>query len=304
MYSVVAMCFIMLLRNDLITLGIAAFWGIGAYASTMLVMKADASFWVALPAAAIITGLFAFIFGLVLIRNPGFSFIIMTMLIGLLFVVVVGSTQWLGGYTGIVAIPAPDPITIPFLTTIKFTSSISQYYLMLFLFVISVLIISGFYASSIGRAWTAIGLNSQLAASIGINVFRYRMLAFIVSCAITGLIGAYYAHFIGCLHPDTFNIFKTIYVHMYAILGGVGYPFLGPTVGSGILVFFPEFMRITREIEPIITGLLLIVLMIFLPTGVLSLPGIRAFAKDPVGTIARIPAWIKSRQSRRGTREP
>jgi len=304
MYAVLAMCFIILLRNDLITLGIAAFWGIGAYASTMLVMKADVSFWVALPAAAIITGLFAFIFGLVLIRNPGFSFIIMTMLIGLLFVVVVGSTQWLGGYTGIVAIPAPDPITIPFLTTIKFTSSISQYYLMLFLFVISVLIISAFYASSIGRAWTAIGLNSQLAASIGINVFRYRMLAFIVSCAITGLIGAYYAHFIGCLHPDTFNIFKTIYVHMYAILGGIGYPFLGPTIGSGVLVLFPEFMRITREIEPIITGLLLIVLMIFLPTGVLSLPGIRTFAKDPVGSISRIPAWFRSRQSRRGTREP
>ncbi len=300
MYSVLAMGFVLVLRTGLITLGIAAFYGVGAYASAMMVMKGGMSFWVALPAAAIMTGLFAWFFGFLFIRNPGFSFIIMTMLLNLLFVVAVGSTQWLGGYTGVVDIPAPNAIhIIPFLPPLEFTSVSAQYYLMLFLFLVSVVIFSAFYASSVGRAWTAIGLNPQLASSLGINVFRYRVVGFVVASAVTGLIGAYYAHFIGCLHPDTFNLFKTIYVHMYAIVGSVIHALLGPSVGSTVMVFFPEFMRVTREIEPIITGLLLIIFMIFLPSGLLSLPGVRAFATDPRGVMGRAGKAIKSLGARK-----
>jgi branched-chain amino acid transport system permease protein len=298
MYAILAMAFVLLLRTGLYTLAIAAFWGVGAYSSAMLVMKAHLSFWLALPSSAIMTGVLALFFGFLLIRNPGFGFVIMTMLIGLLFVVLVGSTKWLGGYSGILNIPAPDPIHIPFLSPIEFVSSTTYYYLLLFLFVVVVLVFSAFYASSIGRAWTAIGLNSQLAASLGINVFRYRLLAFVVSCTTTGLIGSFYAHFIGYIQPSTFNMFKTIYVQVHAILGGIGFPFLGPLIGSTVMVFFPEFMRITREIEPIITGALLVLLMIFLPSGVLSLPGVRALATDPVRSVAKIGKRIKSLVSR------
>ncbi len=302
MYSILAMTFILILRTGLITLGVAAFWGVGAYTSAMMVTKAGMSFWIALPASAIITGIFALIVGLLFCRTGGFSFVIMTMLINLLFVVAVGSTKWLGGYQGIVGIPAPDPINLPFLPPITFASSHTQYYLLLLILIIVVVILSSVYASSIGRAWNAIGLNDQLASTLGINVFKYRVMAFVLASTLVGLVGSFYAHFVGVIRPEAFNIFKTIYVHIYAILGSVLHAFLGPAVGSAVLVYFPELISKTREIEPIITGLLLILLMIFLPAGLLSLPVVRAFATDPRGAMGKAVKAIKSLPSRRGAR--
>jgi branched-chain amino acid transport system permease protein len=164
----------------------------------------------------------------------------------------------------------------------------SFYYLMLLFALIWVAIYAVLYESSTGRAWTAIGLDSRLAASLGINVYRYRVLAFVVSCFTAATMGAFYAHYQNSLLPGTFDIFKTVYVQVYAILGGIQFPLLGPLIGAIVMVFFPEFMRITREIEPVFTGVLLILLIVFLPTGLLSLPGVRSVAVDPIGILARI----------------
>ncbi len=292
--SILAMTFILLLRTGLITLAIAGFWGVGAYSSAMLVTKLGMSFWLSLPLSALIAGVIALMLGYVLIRNPGFSFVIMTMILNLLFVVAIGGTSFLGGYMGIVNIPPPDPIKLPLLPALEFVSNTQYYYLLLFLFLVVVAVYYAFYRSSIGRAWNAIGLNPLLASTLGINVFRYRLLAFVIAGATAGLMGGFYAHFLGVLKPDTFNLFKTVYVHIFAILGGVDFPVLGAIVGSLVMVFFPEFMRVTREVEPIITGAMLILLVLFLPSGILSLPGLRAFASEPVGTIARIRNALKS----------
>jgi branched-chain amino acid transport system permease protein len=285
--GILAMTFVLLLRTGLITLAIAAFWGVGAYSSTMLALKLNLSFWLCLPASTIITGVIALGLGLVLVRNPGFSFVIMTMIMGMLFGVIIGSSKFLGGYSGIVGIPPPDTINIPLLPPIEFVSETSFYYLMLFFLLLVFAVFSGFYRSSTGRAWTAIGLNSQLAHSLGINVYGYRVLAFVVAGATAGLIGSFYAHYLQVLRPETFGLFKTVYVHIYAILGGIGFPFLGPIVGSTLMVLFPEFMRMTREVEPIFTGALLVLLILFLPTGILSLPGLRALGAHPVQSAAK-----------------
>jgi branched-chain amino acid transport system permease protein len=121
----------------------------------------------------------------------------------------------------------------------------------------------------------AIGLNPHLAESIGVNVFRYRLLAFVIASAVAGLEGSFYAHYIGSINPHAFNIFKTIHIHIYAILGGIGFAFLGPIIGTFIMTFVPESLRIAKEIEPILTGGLLIILIIFLPGGILSLLDLR-----------------------------
>jgi ABC-type branched-subunit amino acid transport system permease subunit len=108
------------------------------------------------------------------------------------------------------------------------------------------------------------------------------------SAVITGLMGAFYAHYLGSLRPDSFNLFKTMYIQIYAILGGISFPFIGPLFGTIIMTFFPELMRVTKEIEPIITGMLLIIFMIFLPTGILSLPGLKVFFADPARFLIKI----------------
>jgi len=285
--AMLAMTFIMMLRTGLISLGIAAFWGVGSYSSTLLVMKLNLSFWLTLPASALITGVIALCLGFPLIKNAGFSFVILTAVIGMIFVVAVGNIPFLGGYSGIANIPPPDPIRILFLPPQEFVSKAQYFYLALFLFVVVVLICSAFYAAWTGRAWTAIGLNPRLAESLGINVFRYRLLAFVVASGIAGLVGSYYAHYQSFIMPNTYGLFATIYTQIYAILGGIGYATLGPVVGAAVMTFFPEFMRITREVSPIFTGALLILLIMFLPRGLLSLLDRRAVVTERIAKIAK-----------------
>jgi branched-chain amino acid transport system permease protein len=266
------MTFVMMLRTGLISLCIAAFWGIGAYASAMLVIHGHLSFWLSLPLSTLITAAFAFAIGYVIIKNAGFTFIILTTVIGMLFVVVVGNIAWLGGYSGVPNIPPPNPINLGPLGSIVFDEKVDFFYLALFLFALIVLVVNAFYSSWAGRAWNAIGLNPRLAQSMGVNVFRYRLLSFVVACAIAGLVGSFYAHYQTFIIPTAFNLFpKTIYIQVYAVLGGVGYATLGPIVGAALLTFFPEFVSVAEEKSIIIVGAMLLLVIIFLPKGLLSL---------------------------------
>jgi branched-chain amino acid transport system permease protein len=271
--AVLAMTFILMLRTGLICLGIAAFWGIGAYASAMLSMKLGLPVWLSLPAAAVITAIIAAFIGAFLVKQGGFGFIIQTLAFGFMIVLIFGTFQVFGGYVGIVGISHPEPIPIPFVGSMTFTSisKMPFYYLMLFLTLLMVLILTAFYSSTAGRAWRAIGLSAHLAESLGMNLFNYRLLAFIIASTIAGLMGSFFAHYYGTLVPGSFGPFKTINVHVYAILGGINFPILGPVIGSLIMTLVPEFLRITEGVEPIFTGIIMILLVLFLPDGLLGL---------------------------------
>lgn len=271
--AALAMTFTMLLRAGLISLANATFWSFGAYTSALAVMKLGLSFWIALPLSAITAGVIGCGLGYLLVRNTGFSFLILTSVLSMLIVLVYGNINWLGGFQGIEAIPPPESIPVPYLGHIEFVSKASFYYLMLFLVAVVMVVFSAFYKSWAGRAWSAIGLSPDLAESIGVNLRRYKLLAFVVSSSAAGLMGSFYAHYIGAITPSGFGIFETIRIHICAILGGLGYAILGPIIGSLIMTLMPEMLRITGEMEPIFTGFLLIFLIKFLPGGVLSLGG-------------------------------
>jgi branched-chain amino acid transport system permease protein len=273
-HAVLAITFIMCLRTGMINMGISAFWGIGAYASALLVMKLNMSFWLSLPLTILITGIIAVIFGYILIGSgsTGFAFVILSSVIGMLFSTAVGSIDYVGGYAGIRNIPAPNPISLPFLPPIEFSvvDKIPFYYLALSLFIIIVLVIKALFASRVGRAWKAIGLNAQLGGSIGINIFGYKMAVFVVSSAIAGLIGAFFAHYMGFVTPDAYGMWVNIYVQVYAILGGIGYIILGPIIGSTLMTILPESLRQIQDFAPIVLGTLLILLILFLPNGLMG----------------------------------
>jgi branched-chain amino acid transport system permease protein len=271
--AALSITFIMMLRTGLISLGMAAFWGIGAYLSAMMVLKAGMSFWVAMPVSAVVTGLVAVVLGYILIGSgsSGFTFVILSSVIGMLFTVAVGNISYLGGYSGIPNIPAPDPIKLPFLPALEFTSKVQYFYLAVVLFIVVVVIVQALYKGWIGRAWTAIGLSPRLAESIGIDIFKYKLLGFVVASAIAGLIGSFYAHYEGFVVPDSFNTWVNIYIQLYAILGGIGYVITGPLLGAAVMKFVPEAMRVANLIAPIVTGLILILLILFLPQGLLGL---------------------------------
>ena len=99
--TILAMTFVLMLRTGLISLAIAAFWGMGAYASTLFVVKLNLSFWLSLPASTVLVGIIALGIGFVFVRNAGFGFLMLTAVLGMLIVVVFGNIPLLGGYAGI-----------------------------------------------------------------------------------------------------------------------------------------------------------------------------------------------------------
>lgn len=273
--TVLAITFIMLLRTGMINLGIVAFFGVGAYTSAVLVEKLGLSFWLSLPASAVITGIFALILGLVIIERgrAGFSFVLLTAIIGMLFSVAVGNIDYLGSYIGFPFISRPDTINLPLLPEIVFsaTDKVPYYFLALFLFVIVILVIKALFSSQTGRAWTAIGLNPQQAESLGIDVYKYKLLVFVTASVLLGLFGSFYAHYMTFIKPSSFGMWVNIYIQVYAILGGIGYIILGPLVGASVMITIPELTRVFTDYAPIIQGTLLIVLILFLPEGLLGL---------------------------------
>jgi branched-chain amino acid transport system permease protein len=281
--SVLAMTFILLFRTGLITIAIAAFWGIGAYASALLSTNYGVPVWLALPASAAITAIISLLAGALLANKGGNAFVILTMVFGFLAILVFGTFEIFGGYVGIFNIPPPEPVHLPFFGTIEFTSKIPYYYLMLLLLGIVVATHSAFYAAWTGRAWRAISLSPRLAASLGINLFRYRLLAFVIGATSAGLMGSFYAHYYGSVIPATFDPYKTIYAHVYAILGGVSFAVFGPIIGAFVMTVVPELLRIAKEIEPIFTGVIVILLVMFLPNGLL---GLSRKARRPSSLIA------------------
>jgi branched-chain amino acid transport system permease protein len=272
--------FSMLFSTGLITMGAAGFWGIGAYTSALLVLKAGLSFWIALPLAALMTALVAFVVGIVIVRAPGVAFIIQTMVVNMILVQVFGHFEFFGGWAGLLDIPAPNPIG-----PITFTSKTANYYLILVLLLVNILGFYALYTSRVGRAWSAIRLNARLAETLSVDIFRYRLAAFMISAAGAGLAGSFYAHYFQTLEPNMFNVFKSIYVQIYSILGGLNFYILGPVIGAAIITFVPELLRVSKEIEPIMTGAVLILLVIFLPGGILSLPErVGFFRKGPMAS--------------------
>ena len=275
MYAILAMTFVMMLRTGLINLGIAAFWGIGAYISTILVMKLGLSFWLSLPLSTLITAAIALMLGYVLLgkAGSGFTFVMLTSVIGMLFNVVVGNIPYVGGYSGITNIPRPDAIVLPFMT-IDFSSKAHFFYLALFMLVVAILVASAFYSSWAGRAWKAIGLNPRLAESIGVNIFRYKLLVFVLGSALAGFAGSFYAHYEGFITPSSYQMWVNIYIHIYGILGGIGYPIWGPLVGSAILIPLDEWTNAVftgnlAAVSRLIYGGMLVALILWQPRGLL-----------------------------------
>ena len=264
---VLAMSFSMLISTGLITIGTASFWAIGAYTSAILVLNYDLSFWIALPISTLVTGIVALALGAVIVRTPGVAFVVQTMVINMILVQVFGHFEVLGGWAGVLDIPSPNPIG-----PLEFTGKVASYYLVVVLLLVNILAFYALYTSRVGRAWGAIRLNARLAETLGVDLFRYRLAAFMISSAGAGLAGSFYAHYFQSLEPGMFSVFKSIYVQIYSILGGLNFYILGPVLGSLIMTFVPEFLRVSKEIEPIVTGGILVGLVIFLPGGILSLP--------------------------------
>lgn len=262
---ILGMTFSMLYSTGLITLGAAAFYAVGAYTSTVLVMYARLSFWVALPLTVIISAILALGFGAIFVRNAGVAFVIISLIFAQVVVITGGQAEFLGGWGGIIGIPHPDS-----LGPVEFATKRDFYYLILAFLLLIVVVYTALYSSRIGRAWRAIKLGPNLAGTLGINAYHYRLLAYVIGSTTAAVAGCFYAHYFQNITPGAFSGWLSIYVQLYAVLGGLEFYVLGPAIGAVIMTFVPEYLRVVKEIEPIITGILLLIIILFLPGGILG----------------------------------
>lgn len=245
----------------MMAIGHAAFYGIGAYASTKLMMDAHAPFLLAFLGAGLIAGAFGYLLGRPTLRLEGIYLALATLAFNLIvWLVLLNWNSFTNGPLGIRSIPAPDLFGwVP-------QSRGDFFYLMLGLVCIVIFVISRLVDSRFGRALVAIREDQLAAAATGINVTRLKVQAFVISAFFAGLAGAFYAHFVGYISPDSFMIAESFVLLTMLALGGQG-NIVGPIVGAAVLVILPEVFRSVSEYRMLLYGIVLIAVILTRPRG-------------------------------------
>jgi len=246
---------------------------IGAYTSTLLVMKLGLSSWMTMPLAGVFAAIIACLIGFPFVRLKGIYFSIVTIFFSEM--VVLTAQQWqglTGGSTGIFNISRPDPIVIPGILNITFSSKADFYYLMLVLMVISLFILYIVENSRVGLTLRGIQQADSLAESVGINTIGFKVLAFSIGSFFAGLTGGFYTHYISAINPDSFSFLFAIYILIYMTVGGEK-RFIGPILGAFVLTILPEVLRPLKAFVPFFFAAVLMAVIFLMPEGLVGLPG-------------------------------
>lgn len=245
-----------------ISLGHAAFLGIGAYTSAMLYTEAGFPFWLSVPLSGLVAGAIGALLAIPCLRVRDDFLAITTMGIGFVAEAVFLYTPFFGGAMGIGGINLPN----------WFGREVtkSEYFLLIVLVFGFLLILDHRMGRSwIGLAWASIREDEQAAGAMGVDVVRFKVLAFILGSAIAGLAGGFYAHFLTFIMPQNFGFGQSIVILCMVVFGGIGTRW-GPILGAVILGILPEIFRPIMEYRTFLYGLLLLAMMRFQPGGILG----------------------------------
>lgn len=243
-----------------LSFGQAAYYGIGAYTTALMITKASIPLPLCIVASIILAGICALIFGYFCVRLIGIYFAILTMAFGqLVFYIIFQWYDFTGGDNGIQGIPVPPLLQDPHV-----------YYYFTLAVVIAALIVMWFIINSpFGYTMRAIRDNSNRTRFIGINIRKYMLINFVISGMFAGLAGSLWAPFNRSIAPDLANWGHSgIPVFMAVIGGPLG--FFGPLVGSVVYTFLSAFVTGFTEYWPITIGIIIIFIVLFLPGGILG----------------------------------
>jgi branched-chain amino acid transport system permease protein len=257
--------------TGLVSLGHAAFLGIGAYAEALLLGQ-GLPFWITLPAAALLTGAAGVAVGVPTLRMSGLYLAIATLAFGS----IVGNVlqKWdslTGGFDGL-AVPSPT------LFGVRLDEPDGLYYLSLVVLALVIWVTLNVLRSPLGRAFVAIRDSEVSAQSMGINLALYKTIAFGLSAAMTGLAGGLFAHYVRHLAPDSFDILLSIQLVTIVFVGGLG-SLHGAIFGAMFMRLLPQAIALIRDdlpasvgqmpgLEPSLFGLILVLSILFEPHGI------------------------------------
>ncbi len=258
-----------------ISLGHVGFMLIGAYGSALLLTKFGMSFWMALIIAGLFAAVLALAIGYPFLKVKGIYFTVLTLLTAETFRLLAWHLRGLtGGSDGLLHIPSPSSVTIPAIGILNFNDANNYYYLTIVIVLFSLFILYRIEYSQLGVKWRAIRDTEDLAQSTGINVIWYKILSFIVACFFAGIAGALFASFqhgLSCAFTSKFGVIMSVYLLAYMVVGGEN-KFMGPIIGVLVLTIITELARPLREYQPIMIGSLSILVVLFMPGGIIDLP--------------------------------
>ncbi len=266
------------------SLGHAAFFGIGAYTVAIL-MKAGISFWLGLPAAALICFVVGIILGFPALRVQTIYLAFATLGFNTAVWLVMRNEEWLtGGTFGI------NNIARPALPGISLDGNLAYYYFVLAVTVLLAALLWGLVRSPWGTAFTALRDNPIRAESLGVDTRSYTLLSFAIGAAYAGIAGALFASLVQFIEPAPFAVGASIMMYLMVVVGGPGY-FFGPMLGAAVGVILPEWLRFAQAWYLFVFGAAVILLMIWLPDGLLSIPDrIRAKKQSRLASAERAAA--------------
>ncbi len=266
------------------SLGQAAFFGIGAY-TVAIMMKAGLSFWLGLPVAALICFVVGLILGFPALRVQTIYLAFATLGFNTAVWLVMRNEEWLtGGTFGINNIPRPAVFGY------GLDSNLAYYYFVLAFTLVLAGLLWGLLRSPWGKAFTALRDNPIRAESLGIDTRSYTLLSFAIGAAYAGIAGGLFASLVQFIEPAPFTVAASIMMYLMVVVGGPGY-FLGPVLGAAVGVLLPEWLRFAQGWYLFVFGSAVIVLMIWLPDGLLSIPErIKARKQSKAASAARTAA--------------
>jgi len=263
--------------TGMFSLGHGAFYGIGAYTSAILALGLGLPFWVTMPLAGIFAALIGAFIGLATARLRQTFLVFGTLAFGeIVRIVIMNWPDLTRGPFGIPGIPAPT------IFGFSLKGYASYYYLVMVFMALSVFAIYRLYHSRVGRAWVAIREDETAAATMGVPVFGYKILAFSLGCLFAGLAGAFYAHFVTYISADQFSVTESFLILTMVAVGGTG-SIVGPIIGAVILIVVPELVRFLAQYRAVFYGLLLIVVMVVKPEGIAGVKAIFMRAPGSIG---------------------
>jgi branched-chain amino acid transport system permease protein len=247
-----------------VSLGHAAFYGIGAYTSALLSIRFDLPFIATAAAGGVVAALFGFLLGLPTLRLNGTYLSIVTL--GFCEIIRLIGLNWMSltrGPMGLTGIPQPR------IFGWVVNKDIEYFYLILLLVGITALTINNVIKSRTGRALISIREDELAAEAMGINVLKYKVIAFTTAAFFAGLAGSFYAHYASFIDPQSFTFDESIQILSMVILGGMGSN-LGSAIGAITLVSIPEMLRSLQEYRMLIYGAVLVVMMLVRPQGLIG----------------------------------
>ncbi len=248
------------------SLGHAAYFGISAYTAGLLALKLGWSFWIAMPAALLLSGVVAVVFGMLALRTRGSYFLMITLALSqLAWGIAFGWRSVTGGDDGLPNVPRPD-----LSATISLADGTNFYYFVLAFVSIGALLMFRIAASPFGYVLRGIRESETRMLALGYNVWRYKLAVFVIGGLFAGLAGILYVYLNRFVSPDYIHVARSAEVLLMVILGGAG-TLAGPAIGAALIVLLENVISGFTERWIMIMGVIYLAVALFAPNGMAGL---------------------------------